>query len=503
MPQAPTVAIPTRVPLGWDIDTMDATLNKDALLVNCYLERDKVSGEIYLYRRPGFSLWLHPSGFPLNSTDFAGGIFQGGGGYVYYTFGGQTYEYHHPTTSLIAWGAQTTYIPVTYNSIMGGTPGTVVGNGAKAFFIDLNQTATGPLHTIDSVYPAFTTLGFSYLDGTLYVMQDSYSPTSSGAVIWGSAINSINQSTSWDPLNFITAQMTPEDGVYLTKQLGYVVALKWWSTEFFYDAGNATGSPLAPAENLFFSFGCANPFTVQKIGEILIWVTTTMDVDYKVIVMENTRPTVVSTPAIERILKSVVIDNNKNVYSWHLATGGHTFYGLTLKDLNITLVFDLTEKVWYQWTDTNGNYLPFVSVTGGAGIPFLAQHEKNGSIYVWDCTYNADNILEAKYGFTPNIGNSIPITIRTPRWDGGTDRRKTLNTMSFVGDIVPGSIMTIQASDDDYQTWSTPRTIDLGMDFPNLVNCGNFRKRSWRFLLNNFLPFRMRAIELQVDIGTL
>jgi hypothetical protein len=503
--QAPTVKVPARLPVGWNIDTRDTTLNKDGLLINCYVEKDKATGVTSVYRRPGFSLWLHPTGFPLSFPSFGGGIYQGGGGFVYYTFGGVTYEYHNPTTPLINWGVQTTYIPVHYDSVMGGKPGTVVGNGADAYLIDLNQAVTGPFHTTDSDYPTFTSPGFSYLDGTLYVMQSTLTPTSGGAIIYGSAINSVDGPTSWDPLNFITAQMTPEGGIFLAKQLGYVVALKENSTEFFYDAGNATGSPLAPAENLYFSIGCADPNTVQRIGEILVWVGVTKDVRYQVVYMENTRPKVISTPAIERILNSIVIgDGTKHVYSWHLVTAGHTFYGLTLKDLNFTLVYDFNEDMWFQWTDKDGNYLPFVSVTGGSGVPFLAQHESNGSIYVWDSDYNADFIQEAKYGFTPFVGYSIPMTIRSPRWDGGTARTKQLSMTAFTGDIVPGRIITMQTSDDDYQTWSSPQSIDMGLPYPAFPGGGSFRRRAWRFLINDFLaPRCMQYMEIQVDIGSL
>lgn len=494
--QAPTMGMPTRVPLGWSIETRDGTLNKDALLINCYVERDKTSGITHIYRRPGFYLWLHPTGFPLSSPNFGGGIFQDGTGNVYYTFGGVTYEYHNPTTPLINWGVQTTYIPVCYDFILGGKPGTVVQNGASAYLIDLTQTVTGPFHTIDSNYPTFTNLGFSYLDGTLYVMQTTMTSTGGGATIYGSKINSVDTATSWDPLNFITAQMTPEGGQRLAKQLGYVVALKNASTEFFYDAGNATGSPLAPAENLFFTMGCADPNTVQKIGDILVWLSLNRNGEYQVVYMENTRPKVISTEPVERILNNTTYVSN-HVYSWYLVTGGHTFYGLTLKDRNITLVYDFGENMWYQWTDTNGNYLPFVSVTGGGGLPFLAQHETNGSIYIWSTNYNAD------YMASGNNGISIPITIRTPRWDGNTIRNKTLNWMAFIADIIPGKIITIQTSDDDYQTWSIPQQVDLGVDCPNLTGGGKFRRRSWLIQSNDFLPFRMQAMDLQVDLGTL
>ena len=48
-----------------------------------------------------------------------------------------------------------------------------------------------------------TVKGFAYLNGATYVMQPE-------AVIWGSAINSVDQVGDWDPLNFISAQADPD-----------------------------------------------------------------------------------------------------------------------------------------------------------------------------------------------------------------------------------------------------------------------------------------------------
>jgi hypothetical protein len=357
---------------------------------------------------------------------------------------------------------------------------------------------------VDVDYPPITVAGGAYLDGTVYVAQSILTPTSGGTTIWGSNINSVDTPTSWDPLNFISAQMTTEGGIFLLRHLGYIVLIKFASTEFFYDVGNATGSPLAPAENLFFPIGCANAGSVQKFMETVLWVTLGRGLGYKVVMMENTRPRIVSTPAIERILNTVTIAGGiDELHSWILQTGGHTFYGLTLISINRTLVYDIGENAWYWWTDHNGNYLPFVSWTGGADIHFVMQHKTDGNLYVWDCKYNADYIQEAVFGFTPDPGETIPITIRTPKWDGGTGRNKNLNAMYFVGDIIPGKIITVQTSDDDYRSWSTPKTVDLGLDCPSLKNCGSFRRRAWLITSNDFLPFRMQYMELQTDLGTL
>jgi len=87
---------------------------------------------------------------------------------------------------------------------------------------------------VDADYPAITVPGTAAVDGYVFVMDPL-------GVIYNS---DLEDPTSWNALNFITAEIESDYGVALTKHLNYVLALGTRSYELFDNAANATGSPL-------------------------------------------------------------------------------------------------------------------------------------------------------------------------------------------------------------------------------------------------------------------
>jgi len=478
MAQAKASQVPIRIPLVISPENRDTSTAKDARLVNCYVEVDH-DRNVNLFRRPGMKQWGVP---PLTTAAGMGAYWWNGS--VYSIFAGKLYK----NLAQVATGLDTTGGVYSFSSIMGSDPKLVMQNGIAAYAYDDTALLTGPLHTIDANYPQYTCKGIAYLDGYTFVLQHFFGTQITPAVIWGSVVNHVDGATDWDPLDFITAQMTPDSGVYLAKQLVYVVCLKEWSTEFFYDAGNATGSPLAAAMNLRLSYGCATQDSVQTIADVLFWVSNNREASNQVVMVDKAQLQVISTPEIDRLLRDVDLSA---VYSWHVKIDGHSFYVLTFKNNNLTIAYDINQNRWDQWTDNNGNYVPIVCSTRNQAGQTILQHETNGALYYSSTDYLDDN------------GVMIPITCITPRWDGGTSRRKQASMLNFVGDVSPGCLMSVQVSDDDYMSWSQPRMVDFSQRFPNLMKCGTFRRRAWKFQVNNNLPWRMSAMELQFDIGTL
>lgn len=478
MPQGQSMSVPPRIPFIVNPENRDKSTNKDAKLINCYVEIDQ-DKNVHLFRRPGYLQWGNP---PAGNAAGMGTYWWNGN--VYSIFNGILYK----NLTQVATGLDTTGGVYSFNSIMGSDPKLVFQNGKQGYAYDDTALVTGPLHTIAPNYPQFTCKGIAYLDGYTFVLQHFFGTAITPAVIWGSVVDHVDSSSDWDPLNFITARMTPDSGVYLAKQLVYVVCLKEWSTEFFYDVGNATGSPLAPAQNLRLSYGCAAQDSVQIITDVLFWISNNREASNQIVMVDKAQLSIISTAEIDRLLRDADLSV---VYSWHIKIDGHSFYVLTIKNNNLTLAYDINQNRWEQWTDANGNYIPIICSTRDQQGRTILQHESNGSLYYGSTDYLSDN------------GALIPITIVTPRWDGGTSRNKQLSLMNFVSDIVPGSLMSVQVSDDDYQTWSQPRIVDLGEAYPTLAQCGTFRRRAWKFQINHALPWRLEAAELQFDIGTL
>lgn len=351
--------------------------------------------------------------------------------------------------------------------------------GAQTFSVQNSQTVQGSFSFANTGLSASGFVkGQAYLDGTTYMLTAS-------SYIDGSDFNDLS---NWSPLNSIEAMSEPDAGVFLAKQLVYICAMKKYSVENFYDAGNAVGSPLAPATGTKVNYGCRSAGSVQEAEGNLFWIGQTRDGSVQVMKMTNMQATRISTPAVEKLLQNA---DYTTVYSWVARISGHQFYGVTLKASNLTLVYDSATGLWAQWTDAYGNYLPIVASTVTASQQSLLQHETNGKYYYLDATIYQDD------------GVTFPVDLYTPNWDAGTRKKKYLKLMDFVGDQTVGGQLFVRHSDDDYQIWSGYRKVDLSRKRAYLVNCGTFRRRAYHIHHLANAPMRLQALELQVDLGEL
>ena len=533
MPQAESVAIPKRLPLVLQPENRDETTDKDAKLVNGYMEKSSSSeSEHWVYKRPGllqvgdthpgaglgvynwqgiiyaifgttlykYSAGPNPVGTALGTVNATGGMYrfcsslgstprlQLGNGVASYNYDPTNGLVPITTTATLTAGNFTTGITYTI-ATTGTTDFTLIGAAnstpGTVFIATGPGTGTGTATTASN-FPVPSVKGWAYLDGTTYVM----SPT---AYIHGSdTLPGMNRPDLWtDTLNVIGAQIEPDQGVFLTKQLVYVLALKEWSTEVFYDAQNPVGaSPLGPVQGAKLNYGCVSGDSVQEIDGMLIWLATNRSSAVQVILVDNLKAAVVSTKAIERLLGEA---NFTSIYSMGIKYEGHRFYVLTLKNSNLTLVYDLTDRMWSQWTDVDGNYFKQVSSTFYTGTARILQHESNGRLYLMGAEYFTDN------------GDLITVDLYAPNFDGGVRRRKQLNLMEFIGDQTPGSILQVRVNDADYapDKWSTFRYVDMSVKKPMLVNCGTFMRRVIHIRHQAVTRLRLQAIELQIDLGTL
>lgn len=463
--------VPKRLPLVVELGNRDDTTNKDAKLVNCYIE-SKGQGqgaEFWLYKRPGL---LDSATGQAAAT--GRGCYNWNGN-VYSIFGSTFYK-----DGVNKGTVDTTNGVYRFDSTLGATPKLQLGNGVKAYNYD---DGGGLVQIVDVDFPAAFVKGWAYLDGTTYVMDAS-------ASIQG---DEINDPVNWDPLNQLAAEIEPDPGVALAKQLVNVIALKGWTTEVFYDAGNATGSPLGRVSGAKANYGCISSDSVQDCDGALVWLAQARNASPSVVMMDGLKVTTISDRFVERLLEGA---NFSSVFSFYVKVDGHQFYVLTLKNENLTLVCDLAEVLgqarrWHLWTDENGNYFPIVSATFDSSMRRVLQHESNGKLYYLSPTYTNDNSLV------------IQADIYTPNFDGGVDRRKTMNMMRVAGDRTAGSVLRVRTSDDDYTTWSNFRDFDMSVDRPTLIEWGTFYRRAHHFQHKSNTALRIQAVDMQLDLGTL
>lgn len=461
---------PLRLPLVPTIGSRDGSLTKDAKLVNAYLEKD-ANGEVYVVKRPAFfDIRAGIANAPLGCFYWAKTQL------LYFVANGNLYSWDGSGGPNALIGAVVWTSPWVFFQPTLGTPAYLyLSNGAGGFTV---SSAGAFAAIVSAAYPAATVPGAAYLDGTLYIM-------STDGTIYGSGIN---DPTTWSALNTIKPQSTSNVPKAIAKQLIYVVALLSQSIEIFYDAANATGSPLLPVPNAQLPIGLAAKYTVQSINDDLYFLGQGSVGNYSVYMMSGLRLKKISTPFIDKLIQATAIAENARV-SWKMKTSGHSFYALYYAN-NLALVFDTEVGEWYLWnTDTYSQTKAFDDLDYMQNL----------------LTGNFATVSPSTYNDLPSGASPQPIVVDavTSNFDGGTSLRKTLSRLKVSADQQRAGTLLVRWSDDDYETWSPWEEIDLSQDDFVISNLGTFKKRAFQFRHSSNSPFRMKASELELLVGSL
>lgn len=479
------------IPLTVQPSNRDRTTTKDAKIINCVVEKQP-DGRVCVMKRPGFTYL----GSLLNATLVGLTDEPGSSIFAIYRDGSGTKIYNvstgaSPSYSLMGnlYDMDTTW----YFSMNQASPRQVLVNahrGIDAYWINMNTLAVNTLAGWVPTLSGVPSLGPSvYLDGITYVL------TGDGR-IWNSNVNDM---ATWNPLNFIQAQNDADIPVAIQKQLVYIVCFKNYSIEVFYNANRPTGSPLGrndSAKNT--NVGLLDVRTLVRVNEDLLWVAATRSGGTSIAMMRGLSVQIISTPAIDRLLA----DNWNSlgtVRAFGMKLDGHDLYVLTVGLTPITLVYDITYGEWYQWADASGNAFDyFGAVTRRNSLGYsqgpTVLSVTGGGVYTMG--FNA-------YKDTTSGGASVfASTIRTPLWDQGIRVKKFCNKLEVIGDAQSVGNISISVSDDDYQTWSAPRTVNMSDGVATLINCGTFRRRSWELVHQADAPFRIENLVAHIQLGS-
>lgn len=468
------------------------SLTSDPKLINAFAEKQE-DGSFRVYKRAGVAAYqtlTPPGGVTLLSS-------------VGQFYAEDLTTYLSPTPYVLSFVNTTTLAPllatyVYFNGVspvgLAGGSNTIVDPGVSAIQYAFNKVAAllvvtggGVVAVINLTTKAVTLNGpvnsgmaggIVELDSTIYAMDGT-------AVIWGSALN---DATSWPGLNFIQAASEPGKGVYLAKHYSYVVAMKEFSLEFFWDAQNPTGSPLSGVPNSTVLWGCVSGGSVQQLGNELFWLARERAGAFFIGALQHLQPVKVSTPSIERIIGDAV----GPFYSFGMRDSvGHQYYGLTDIGGAYTIVYDIGQKLWYLWNALTQGYFPY------AGI---IVHSNNTVIMQSTTGALAGALYQMDEDFVSDLGQPITVDIYTPNQDFQTRQRKMLTRMDFIADQQPGKLYS-RYSTNDFKTFSQFREVDLNQERPTLLQNGSFTRRAWNFRYSAPYPLRLEAVELDMQLG--
>lgn len=364
-----------------------------------------------------------------------------------------------------------------------GTVYVVTVTSPTTFTIPVNVTTAGTGGTLGT-FPSPNTGDLLYMDGYWVTAK-------SDCTIWNC---DLDNPLVWNPINFITAQMKDGHLVGLARQQNYIFALGDSWMQAFYNGDNPIGSFLTNAEAAMQQVGCSAKNTISHHENTIIWVSNTNLGGYTLWRLDGTSNLKdIGTSSTNRLLEYEQLGiTQPSIRANLIRIMGKVFYILHLTQLvGKSLVYDLDLDMWYIWTDaTNSTYFPMVSSTQYKNTLYI-QHPTDGYIsYMIGLT------------FTDN-GVAFTMSARTKRFDGDSIKRKFCTSVDLIADktlvTTSEANVTIQYSDDDYQSWSTARTYNTGTTRLFGKSWGSFRRRSW--LISHAGDCNQRWVGLEMDYG--
>ena len=231
----------------------------------------------------------------------------------------------------------------------------------------------------DPDFPGAVTVG--YLDG-YFVFNEPNSQR-----LW---ITSLQDGTSIDPLDFASAEGSPDGLVSILIDHREAWLFGTNSVEVWYDSG-AADFPLTPVQGAFNEVGCIAAFSVAKLDNGIFWLGS--DARGRGIVYRANGYTAqrVSTHAVEWQIQQYA--NMSDAIAYTYQQDGHSFYVLIFPSANSTWVFDVATNLWHERAAyVNGN---FTRHRSNCQMSFnseivVGDHE-SGVIYAFDLDVFADN----------------------------------------------------------------------------------------------------------------
>ncbi len=368
-----------------------------------------------------------------------------------WTFG----NYGYAVSGTTLYKIDTTWAATAKGTVAGTGPVSMVDNGTQLF---IAAGATGYIYNAntdvfaqitDPDFPGATTVGF--IDG-YFVFNEPNSQK-----FW---VTALLDGTSVDPLDFASAEGSPDNLVSLIVDHREVWLFGQTSVEVWYNAG-LPDFPLSRIQGAFNEIGCAAPFSVAKLDNGVFWLGA--DARGKGIVYRSNgyNGTRISTHSVEWQIQQYSDISDATAYTYQ--QDGHSFYVLNFPSADITWVYDVATQAWHQragWLNNN-----------------FTRHRGNNQMAFNDEIVIGDYLTGGIYAYDPTVyteAGSVQKWLRSWRalpTSTNTLRRTTQHSLQLdcetgvgldgTGQGVDPQVM-LRWSDDGGHTWSNEHWKTMG-----------------------------------------
>lgn len=295
----------------------------DNRMINLYPELVPEGGKepAFLQRAPGLRLLATLGNGPVRGM---------------WTFG----NYGYAVSGNTLYKIDSSWVATAKGTVAGSGPVSMVDNGTQLF---IAAGATGYIYNAntdvfaqitDPDFPGAVTVGF--IDG-YFVFNEPNSQK-----FW---VTALLDGTSVDPLDFASAEGSPDNLVSLIVDHREVWLFGQTSVEVWYNAG-LPDFPLARIQGAFNEIGCAAPFSVAKLDNGVFWLGADARGQGIVYRSNGYNGQRISTHAVEWQIQQYTDISDATAYTYQ--QDGHSFYVLNFPSANITWVYDVATQSWHQ-----------------------------------------------------------------------------------------------------------------------------------------------------------
>lgn len=327
----------------------------------------------------------------------------------------------------------------------------------------------------DSDFPGAVTVG--YLDG-YFVFNEPNSQK-----IW---VTGLLDGTSVDPLDFASAEGSPDGVVGIIVDHGQLWVYGTNSIEVWYNSGNAD-FPFSRIQGAFNELGCAAAYSIAKMDNGLFWLGKDARGQGMVYRANGYSGQRISTHAVEWHIQQYGDLSDAIGYTYQ--QDGHSFYVLIFPSADTTWVYDVATQAWHERAGfSNGDFTRHWSnCQAFFNNKVMVGDYRNANVYSFDLDDYSDN-------------GSIQKWLRSWRAlpTGQNNLKRTahhslqLDCETGVGlNLGQGSDpeVMLRWSDDGGHTWSNEHWVSIG-------KIGEYYRRAiWR-RLGMTLKLRDRVYEV-------
>ena len=380
--------------------------------------------------------------------------------------------------------------------------GTSIAAGARILTVDsptqitMTINATGTTgNTVVTKTPIALIIDADFPTGIVgeFMEIDGYGLIATqGGLLYNSDLNSV---TAWSALGFLSANQETDSGVGLARYKAQILFFGAASIEYFYNAGNATGSPLTRISKAVSGVGAylsANSPRASCIAsglDMIVWAVGVDVLGTMVYMISPEGMRKISTPAIETLFALdalYAISITRDVSNTNICLSGKIGSSV------LNFLYCVENGLW---TDAAYSIVTRFSTAlrgSGGSTQCIDLGGTTGAVFAPVATTFTDNAA------------AFTMTIQKAKWDAGTNKKKFVSEIELLGsDIQSSGATTLNISTDDFATQDLLGTFDNTLIDPVITRCGSFAGgASFQLTHNANTAWRAKALRITYELET-